>query len=371
VTDSGPTRNGSGEAPDGSHGDLWRDGGDERERSDGGHGRGSSGGREYGSSGGRRRGSGGREHGSARSDETGPVETTGAVIGDLVARERRSGAPALVAVARDRTYSYFDLCNTAAKAGNVLRHVGVRPGDTVAVEPRHDPEVTLTTLGGALIGATVTYETGVGDAGESRAAVGDAGESRAAVVHAETESAVDPSPGTSLVVFGDSPSTTGATHWESEVWSENPAVPPAPTEPDDPAIQLGAGNPSSGHDDRGSVSHRRLLRAATRVRDRLELDTETAVVLGSDPTDPRSYAAGVLAPLAAGGTVVLPRDDSESALRAAVERVAGGDGDATEPTLDCRRTVAVGDTDLTAAAAERTDTALDDSLAVSSVAFEA
>ncbi len=337
MTDSGPTRNGSGESPDGSHGDLWRDGGDERERSDGG-----------------------REHGSARSDETGPVETTGAVIGDLVARERRSGAPALVAVARDRTYSYFDLCNTAAKAGNVLRHVGVRPGDTVAVEPRHDPEVTLTTLGAALIGATVTHETGVGDAGESRAAV----------VHAETESAVDPPPGTSLVVFGDSPSTTGATHWESEVWSENPAVPPAPTEPDDPAIQLGAGNPSSGHDDRGSVSHRRLLCAATRVRDRLELDTETAVVLGSDPADPRSYAAGVLAPLAAGGTVVLPRDDSESALRAAVERVAGGDGDATESTLDCRRTVAVGDTDLTAAAAERTDTALDDSLAVSSVAFE-
>lgn len=213
---------------------------------------------------------------------TGPLRAN--VVGDLVDRQRRSPAPALHAVDRDRTYSYFDLCNTAAKAGNVLRHVGVRPGDTVAVEPRRDPEVVLTALGAWLIGATVAPAV----------APGEVGDARALVVAAAAESAVTAPPGTSLVVFGDAPTTDGATHWETEVWSENPAAPPAPTTPTDTAVT--ANDP---------VSHDRLLGFADAAADTAGVDAQTAVVAAGDPADPRATAAGLLAPLSAGGTAVV------------------------------------------------------------------
>jgi len=214
---------------------------------------------------------------------TTPVETAG-VVGDLLARDRRSPDPALHAVGRDRTYSYFDLCNTAAKAGNVLRHVGVRPGDTVAVEPRRDPETALTALGAWLIGARVTPRVA--------ATVAETDLSpRTLVVHADAERAVTAPPGTSLVVFGGEPTTGGATHWETEVWSENPAAPPAPTGADDPARGDG-------------TTHRRLLDLATATRETGELDARTAVVAAGDPASARARAAGLLAPLAVGGTSV-------------------------------------------------------------------
>lgn len=214
---------------------------------------------------------------------TTPAETAG-VVGDLLARDRRSPDPALHAVGRDRTYSYFDLCNTAAKAGNVLRHVGVRPGDTVAVEPRRDPETALTALGAWLIGARVTPRVA--------ATVAETDLSpRALAVHADAERAVTAPPGTSLVVFGGEPTTGGATHWETEVWSENPAAPPAPTGADDPARGDG-------------TTHRRLLDLATATRETGELDARTAVVAAGDPASARARAAGLLAPLAVGGTSV-------------------------------------------------------------------
>ena len=214
---------------------------------------------------------------------TTPAETAG-VVGDLLARDRRSPDPALHAVGRDRTYSYFDLCNTAAKAGNVLRHVGVRPGDTVAVEPRRDPERALTALGAWLIGARVTPRV--------TAVTDDTGPSpRALVVRGDTESAVTAPPGTSLVVFGEKPATDGATHWETEVWSENPAAPPAPTGADDPALGDG-------------TTHRQLLDRAAATRETAALDARTAVIAAGDPGSWRATAAGLLAPLVVGGTGV-------------------------------------------------------------------
>lgn len=257
------------------------------------------------------------------------------VIGDLVARDRRGTESALYAASRDRTYSYFDLCNTAAKAGNVLRHVGVRPGDAVWIEPRPDPEAVLTFLGAVQLGAVVRFagphdvadgylgrvgrahSTDEGDgasagetgatAGETEATVGPA----AVVVHAAAESATRVPPGTSLVVYGDQPEGAEATHWESEVWSENPAAPPAPTDADDPAIRTAD----------GSYTHRALLDAARRVTERGGIDEETSVVLRASTADPRAVA-GLLAPLAARGEIVLPAGDR------AVERsdlVAVGD----------------------------------------------
>jgi Acyl-CoA synthetases (AMP-forming)/AMP-acid ligases II len=281
------------------------------------------------------------ESGPARLTDGGttPAEADG-VVGDLLARDRRSPDPALHAVGRDRTYSYFDLCNTAAKAGNVLRHVGVRPGDVVAVEPRRDPETALTALGAWLIGARVTPQVATATDGD---AVADHSP-RALVVHTAAETAVTAPPGTSLVVFGGDPTTDGATHWETEVWSENPAAPPAPTTPDDPA-------------DGDGTTHRRLLDLTTAARERGGLDARTAVVAAGDPASVRARAAGLLAPLAVGGvgvcldSVTPPAPDEpagpenppvvdEDRVTAAVDAAHGVDG--------VERVVVAGDCDTTA-----------------------
>lgn len=264
------------------------------------------------------------------------VSVADAVAGDLVARDRRTASPALHATTRDRTYTYFDLCNTTAKAGNVLRHVGVRPEDTVAIDPRLAPETVFTVLGAALIGARVTTDL----------AVGERGDARALVVHADRESEVTAPPGTSLVVFGAKPDGSDATHWETEVWSENPAAPPAPTEPTDPLFVGGGsgggdgdggsgGGDGESRDESETVSHQTALAAADDLAEAFELDGATAVSVETEFTDFRTLVAGVLAPLAVGGQITLGSDDSAT------------DGDGVEasdtPTAD-RRTVTVGDT---------------------------
>ena len=213
-------------------------------------------------------------------------------VGELVARERRNDTLAVYAAAQDRTYSYFDLCNTAAKAGNVLRHVGVRPGDTVWIEPRPDPEPVITALGAAQLGAVVRF---VGPHDGKAGWLADE-QPTAVVVHAAAESVASVDPGTSLVVYGDKPDGAGVTHWETEVWSENPAAPPAPIGPTDPVLAVG----------RDQYSHRTLLATAEAACERASITADTTVALRASLTDPRVLAAGVFAPLSVGGTVALP-----------------------------------------------------------------
>lgn len=62
------------------------------------------------------------------------------VIGDLMARDRRSDRLALRVDGPGRTYTYHDLITTSYKAGNVLRYLGVRKGARVAVDPAPLPE---------------------------------------------------------------------------------------------------------------------------------------------------------------------------------------------------------------------------------------
>lgn len=245
---------------------------------------------------------------------------TARTVGDLVARERRAEAPALRSfeAGDERTVRYRDCVTTAAKAGNVLRHLGVRGRDAVdaaptpddptgapapwlvAVAPDPRPEPLLTFLGAAAVGAVGRFDP-------------DAGDARVCVVGAGDREAYDPPPGTTLVVYGDDPAASGTVHWESEVWSENPATPPAGVAPDDPALVA----------DRHHT-HAELLAAARTVVDRLDLAPGDGVALRASLADPRAVAAGVLAPLLAGGVVVLP--DGEPRAGVAV-------GDGPEPTI--------------------------------------
>ncbi|WP_144919857.1 acyl-CoA synthetase family protein [Halorubrum salsamenti] len=206
------------------------------------------------------------------------------VVGDLLARDRRSRDTALVtADGRERTYR--DLITNAYKAANVLRYLGAREGSTVAVDPTPGLHTTLAFLGAAGMGAPVRFAPA---AGIER---GD----RVVLVSIEDEAATEPAPGTNLAAFGGPPDRPETTHWEQELWSENPGMPPSAVGPDDPVVRAAA----------GEVTHRALLAAAASAAERHGIDAETRVVLRSDLSDPRALAAGVVAPLSVGGTIVL------------------------------------------------------------------
>ncbi|WP_050033022.1 AMP-binding protein [Halorubrum halophilum] len=212
------------------------------------------------------------------------------VVGDLLDRDRRSRETALVtADGRERTYR--DLITNAYKAANVLRYLGAREGSTVAVEPAPGVHTTLAFLGAAGLGAPVRFDPA---AGIER---GD----RVVLVSVADEAETEPAPGTNLAVFGGPPDRPETTHWEQELWSENPGMPPSAVGPDDPVVRAAD----------GEIPHRDLLAAAASVVDRHGIDAETRVVLRSDLADPRALAAGVIAPLSVGGTVVLTHGESD------------------------------------------------------------
>lgn len=238
------------------------------------------------------------------------------VVGDLVARERRSDRPALRALPSGREQSYRDFCTTAYKAGNFLRYLGVGPGDRVAVAADPRPEPVVTFLGAALLGAVTRFgDPATADGGGAEAERGDApGRLRAVVAGVEREADLDPPPGRRLAVYGGEPAGAATAHWERDVWSENPAFPPTDVAPGDPILAAGDGS------DR---SHADALAAAAAVADALELSAGDAVALRAPLSDLRAAVGGVLAPLLAGGTVVLVGDGADG-------EAAGGDGvDAT------------------------------------------
>ena len=206
------------------------------------------------------------------------------VVGDLLARDRRSRDVALVtADGRERTY--HDLITNAYKAANVLRYLGVRHGATVAIDPTPRFHTTLAFLGAAALGAAVRFDPHAGiEAGD-----------RAVLVAVADEPQTTPKPGTNLVAFGGPPQRPETTHWEQELWSENPGMPPTAVDPNDPLIT----------DQSTAVSHGRLLELARFVVNNYAVDSETRIVLRTDFAEPGAIAAGVVAPLTLGATTVL------------------------------------------------------------------
>jgi len=233
------------------------------------------------------------------------------VVGDLLARDRRSRDAALVtADGRERTYR--DLITNAYKAANVLRYLGAREGSTVAVDATPRLHTTLAFLGAAGVGAPVRFDPA---AGIER---GD----RVVLVDVADEPTTEPAPGTNLAVFGGPPERPETTHWEQELWSENPGMPPSGVGPADPVVREGD----------APVTHRALLAAAAAVVDRHDIDAETRVVLRGDFADARALAAGVVAPLSVGGTAVLTaRAGGESAERRGDVAVVAADSEAPVP----------------------------------------
>jgi hypothetical protein len=229
-------------------------------------------------------------------------------LGDAIARDRRSDRPALVASAAGRRYDYRRFCTSAWKAGNFLRHLGVRDGSVVAVADDPTVEPILTLYGAAELGAVVAFDPD--------AAV-DSG-TRALVVPVDAVGDYEVGPGTKRVVYGGAPDDPDVSHFERDVWSENPTAPPDRVAPDDPLLEAG----SERH------SHRELLTAARTVVDDRGLDATSTVAVAGSFADPAVVAAGLVAPIVAGGRIVLGDAEADLTVGGPRSDVAVGSLDA-------------------------------------------
>jgi hypothetical protein len=222
--------------------------------------------------------------GSADADDYPSPLSDPHTVSALLARDRRTAGTALRAEGPDRTYSYRNFVTTAYKAGNVLRHLGVRRGEEVLVVPDPMPEPVLAFYGAAQLGAVTRFSDTVPSTSP-----------RVVVAPADREGAFDLAPGQHLVVYGDSPTKSTTTHWETEVWSENPAVHPTDVAPDDALLAAG---------DR-MVSHAEALSGVSNGRaDDRPAPGERVAVSGSF-TDPDVVVEGLVEPIAAGATITL------------------------------------------------------------------
>ncbi|RJX43762.1 acetyl-CoA synthetase [Halonotius aquaticus] len=228
------------------------------------------------------------------------------VIGDLLPRDRRREQPAIVVPATDRAMSYHDFFTNAYKSGNVLRFLGVREAATVAVDITPAPEPLLAFLGAAQLGAVTTFEP--------------TSEARVTLVPVAEEAAYDLPPGAKLAVYGGPPESPATTHWEQEVWSENPGFPETPVDPNSPVVRA----------DGKTYSHRDLLAAGDDVVDALALDGDSRLAIRTPLAAPATLV-GLVAALAAEATAVLV-GDSEQPVDADAALVAA-DVTAPEPVL--------------------------------------
>jgi hypothetical protein len=224
------------------------------------------------------------------------------VLGDLLARERRSNRPALRASGRELDYRRF--ITTAWKAGNYLRHLGTRPGSTVGVVGR-SPEAASALFGAVALGASVRSEP-------------SSGEGLDALVAPTGRLDGFDTPGRSRRIgYGADPEDPAVSYFERDVWSENPVEPPERVSPEDPALDVS-----------GTVqSHADVLAAARTAVEKAGMGPEDTVALRVPLSAPGAVAAGLVAPLLVGACVLFPGEgagdaDAETGTVAVAEGVA-------------------------------------------------
>ncbi|MGB9961961.1 hypothetical protein ACOZ32_07110 [Halobacterium sp. MBLA0001] len=188
--------------------------------------------------------------------------------------------------------------NRVYKTGNALRHRGVRVDAGVAILDAPTPEAVQTFLGASLLGATVAFgPEPVVDARVLAGPTADLG-------------AYDLPAGGQRVGWGEPPADPSWMYFERDVWSENPAFP-------EPEIDAGTTLLAAG-----GATHREVVAAAERVASE-RYDSHDAVAVRAPLSDPGTVVAGVVAPLLAGATVVLPPEGGEGTVA-----VAAADADA-------------------------------------------
>ncbi|QFU83639.1 hypothetical protein [Natronorubrum aibiense] len=233
---------------------------------------------------------------------------TAVTVDELLTRELRDDRTALVD-ATGREFDHHWLCTTSWKAGNFLRHSGVRKGVTVGIVGEN-PLALLAFLGTAMLKGTTQFEppTDLEDEADFRALV--------APVEVLESGRYDLPPGAQRVGYGSKPNEPDIHHFDAGVWSENPSFPPLDIDPE--TVLLADGD--------RTVTHGAALEAASKLIDEYGLETGDRVVVREPLSDPRVLIAGVLAPLLAEGVIVLAGDDEdESAAERGAYAVSSDD----------------------------------------------
>jgi non-ribosomal peptide synthetase component F len=238
-----------------------------------------------------------------------------ATLADLATRspDRHPEATALRSAGDPgREYDYRRLRTDARKTGNFFAHKGIRHGRTLGVAADPVPETVLSVLAAGLLGAVVRLDPP------------REFEGRAVVAPADRVGAYELPAGGQRIGYGGPPEDPAVFHFEEEMWSENPTFPPSDAASDDPILATAE----------GSVTHREVLDAAEAVVEKLELRPGDVVALRAPLSVPGTVAAGVVAPLLSGSTVLLPDgDDPESEVGSvAVATADAPEGVTVDPT---------------------------------------
>lgn len=230
------------------------------------------------------------------------------VLGDVISRDRRSGEPALSVSALGRQYDYRRFCTNAWKAGNFLRHLGVRGDAAVAIADDPVPEPVLTFYAAASLGASVAF----GPPGAIR------DETRALVVPAADVEEYSVGPATKRVVYGDRPTDPSVSYFERDVWSENPTEPPDHVDPTGTLLVT----------ESARYSHEGILTAAETVVDEYGIDSTDRVTVAGSFTEAGVVVAGLVAPIIAGAEIVLDTEATDGLV------VGGSESDIERPAPD-------------------------------------
>lgn len=218
------------------------------------------------------------------------------VLGDLVSRNRRSDAPALIAPAVEREYDYRRFCTTTWKVSSLFRYFGVRDESIVALADDPQPELIIAFLGTALLGGIARFDPPQDT------------DARVLVTQTDRVDGYDLPAGSQRIVYGDPPDDPSVASFERDVWSENPTEPPAIVEADQPVLWAGG----------TTYSHTNLLDAARSVVDTWDLVSTDRIAIRAPLREPGTIVAGIVAPLLAGSTVLLPDKEIECVGECAV-----------------------------------------------------
>lgn len=189
-----------------------------------------------------------------------------------------------VLAAPPRTYDHHKFLTTVWKTGNFLRSLGVHADSRVAILDDASPDAILSFFGATLLDASVRFDPPADV--DARVLVGPT----------DALHDYDLPAGGQYLGYGTAPSDPSWSYFGRDVWSENPTFPDV--EHDSKAVLLKTAT------DQWSTST--LVDTARAVAE--QYDQSDTVVLRASFSNPGTIVAGILAPVAAGATILLPTD---------------------------------------------------------------
>lgn len=206
-----------------------------------------------------------------------------------------AAADGFVLEAPPREYTRRQFLTNVWKTGNLLRSLGVHEDSLVAVLDEPTPESLLSLFGASLLGARVQFDP-------SRTT-----DARVLVGPTDRLGGFELPPGGQVLGYGEKPADPTWAYFEQDVWSENPSFPEVEHDPTAPLIQT-----EQEQYETGTVVAAAQSAAAT-------YDPEDRVVLRAPLAAPETVVTGVLAPVAAGATILLPGDGDTGTVAVVAE----------------------------------------------------